>query len=226
MKDEEFLSQVPLFHSLSEEAMKGLLANIRKIRFKKGEALFKKGMDGDSLFIIKRGKVKIVIGSEDGEEIILAIFSVGDFFGEMSLLDGMPRSADAVAIEDTEVMMLNHREFINFLIGNEQAIRSILQSLSMRLRKTDDMLEDTCFLNISDRVRKKLLELAESYGIEEKKSILIDLDITQRELAGMVGATRESVNKSLRILREKGIISTEGGRIRIHNLSLLRKRHS
>ncbi len=226
MKDEEFLSQVPLFHSLSEEAMKGLLANIRKIRFKKGEALFKKGMDGDSLFIIKRGKVKIVIGSEDGEEIILAIFSVGDFFGEMSLLDGMPRSADAVAIEDTEVMMLNRREFINFLIGNEQAIRSILQSLSMRLRKTDDMLEDTCFLNISDRVRKKLLELAESYGIEEKKSILIDLDITQRELAGMVGATRESVNKSLRILREKGIISTEGGRIRIHNLSLLRKRHS
>jgi len=226
MKDEEFLSQVPLFHSLSEEAMKGLLANIRKIRFKKGEALFKKGMEGDSLFIIKRGKVKIVIGSEDGEEIILAIFSVGDFFGEMSLLDGMPRSADAVAIEDTEVMMLNRREFINFLIGNEQAIRSILQSLSMRLRKTDDMLEDTCFLNISDRVRKKLLELAESYGIEEKKSILIDLDITQRELAGMVGATRESVNKSLRILREKGIISTEGGRIRIHNLSLLRKRHS
>ncbi|HDI78068.1 MAG TPA: Crp/Fnr family transcriptional regulator [Desulfobacteraceae bacterium] len=226
MKDEEFLSQVPLFHSLSEEAMKGLLANIRKIRFKKGEALFKKGMEGDSLFIIKRGKVKIVIGSEDGEEIILAIFSVGDFFGEMSLLDGMPRSADAVAIEDTEVMMLNRREFINFLIGNEQAIRSILQSLSMRLRKTDDMLEDTCFLNISERVRKKLLELAESYGIEEKKSILIDLDITQRELAGMVGATRESVNKSLRILREKGIISTEGGRIRIHNLSLLRKRHS
>ena len=226
MKDEEFLSQVPLFHSLSEEAMKGLLANIRKIRFKKGEALFKKGMEGDSLFIIKRGKVKIVIGSEDGEEIILAIFSVGDFFGEMSLLDGMPRSADAVAIEDTEVMMLNRREFINFLIGNEQAIRSILQSLSMRLRKTDDMLEDTCFLNISERVRKKLLELAESYGIEEKKSILIDLDITQRELAGMVGATRESVNKSLRILREKGIISTEGGRIRIHNLNLLRKRHS
>ena len=119
----------------------------------------------------------------------------------MAILDGMPRSADAVALEGTELLVVDRQDFMSFLKDNENAIQAILYSLSMRLRKTDDLLEDTCFLNISARFAKKLIELAEHYGQQSTTSILIDLEVTQSDLASMVGATRESINKELRVLR-------------------------
>jgi len=191
---------------------------------KKGEALFRKGSEGNALFIIKEGSIKIVLPSKDGDEVILAIFTEGDFLGEMALLDGMPRSADAVALESSEVYVLNRVDFLTFLKENEGAVESILCSLSMRLRSTDDLLEDTCFLNISDRFAKKLVELAEQFGCPKGNTILIDLSLTQTDLASMVGASRESINKELRILREKGLVSSDGNRILIFNLDLLKRR--
>jgi len=142
----------------------------------------------------------------------------------MSLLDGMPRSADAVAIEPCELLVLNRSHFFDFIKGNENVIQSILSAISMRLRRTDDLLEDTCFLNISARFAKKLVELAEEHGEQDGDLILINLDLKQRDLASMVGATRESINKELRLLREKGLISMIGSQIQIFNLELLRRR--
>ncbi|MBW2149779.1 MAG: Crp/Fnr family transcriptional regulator [Deltaproteobacteria bacterium] len=142
----------------------------------------------------------------------------------MALLDDTPRSADAVALEPCELLVLNRTDFLAFLKDNEKAVQSVLYSLSMRLRKTDDLLEDTCFLNISARFAKKLVQLAEDYGHQDKDTTLIDLDLKQKDLAGMIGATRESVNKELRVLREKGLVSATGSKIRIHNLELLKRR--
>ena len=224
MKKEEFLMQVPLFQALRSEDMKALFNSTRLREIKKGEVLFRKGSEGTALYIVKKGRVKIVLPSKVGDEVILAIFSEGDFFGEMALLDGMPRSADAVALEPSELLVLDRTDFIHFLKNNEQAIQAILYSLSMRLRKTDDLLEDTCFLNISARFAKKLVELAETYGQRDEGPTLIDLDLKQRDLASMIGATRESVNKELRLLREKGLVSTVENRIRIHNIDLLKRR--
>jgi len=225
MNKDDFLRQVPLFQSLPPEDIKNLCGSIRTQYTKKGEVLFRKGSEGTTLYIIKKGRIKIVLPSKGGDEVILAIFSEKDFFGEMALLDDTPRSADAVALEPCELLVLNRADFLAFLKDNENAVQSILYSLSMRLRKTDDLLEDTCFLNISARFAKKLVELAEDYGHQDKDTtLIIDLDLKQKDLAGMIGATRESVNKELRILREKGLVSGTGSKIRIHNLELLKRR--
>jgi len=187
MKKEDFLRQVPLFQSLQPEDIKNLCASIRTQFIKKGEVLFRKGSEGTTLYIIKKGRIKIVLPSKGGDEVILAIFSEKDFFGEMAILDGIPRSADAVALEPCELLVLNRADFLAFLKDNENAVQSVLYSLSMRLRKTDDLLEDTCFLNISARFAKKLVQLAEDYGHQDKDSMLIDLDLKQKDLAGMIG---------------------------------------
>jgi len=226
MKKEDFLKQIPLFQSLQVDDLGNLCDSIKTRSIRKGEILFHKGSEGTTLYIIKRGRIKIVLPSKDGDEVILAIFSEKDFFGEMSLLDGTSRSADAVALEPCELLFLNRKDFLSFLKDNENAVQAVLRSLSMRLRKTDDLLEDTCFLNISARFAKKLVELAQDYGRQDGDYTLIDLELKQKDLASMIGATRESVNKELRVLREKGLVSNAGNKIRIHNLELLRRRMS
>ena len=226
MKPEEFLRGVDLFHSLSTEDGEHLARAVKRRSLKKGEALFRKGDEGNSLYIVKSGRIKIVLPSDAGDEVSPAILSEGDFFGEMALLDGMPRSADAIALEPTELFALNRSDFLSFLLNNEKAIQSIFSNLSMRLRKTDDLLEDVCFLTISTRLAKKLVELAEVHGSQDeaKGIIQIDLRLTQRDLASMVGVTRESINKELRVLREKGLIGTEGNAIQILDMIRLKRR--
>ena len=224
MMGNDFLKHVPLFQHLSEDDRIRLAESIKLQRLKKGEILFNKGGAGDALYIIKKGRIKIFLSSHAGDEVLLAIFSEADFFGEMALLDGMPRSADAIAIEPTELLLLNRNDFISFLNHNSNAVQAVLQSLSQRLRRTDDLLEDTCFLQISERFAKKLVELAMQHGRREGDVIFIDLSLTQKDMASMVGATRESINKELRTLREKGLVSIQENMICIHNLERLKRR--
>ena len=224
MMGNDFLKHVPLFQHLSDEDRVRLAGSIKLQSLKKGEILFNKGGAGDALYIIKKGKIKIFLSSHAGDEVLLAIFSEADFFGEMALLDGMPRSADAIAIEPTELLLLNRNDFISFLNHNNNAVQAVLQSLSQRLRRTDDLLEDTCFLQISERFAKKLVELATQHGRREGDMIFIDLSLTQKDMASMVGATRESINKELRTLREKGLVSIQENMICIHNLERLKRR--
>ncbi len=226
MKPEAFLRSVQLFQSLSAADGERLAASLKRRSLKKGEALFRKGDEGTSLYIVKSGSVKIVLPSHMGDEVAAAILSEGDCFGELSLLDGMPRSADVVALEASELLALKQTDFLGFLKGNEAAIQAILSYLSLRLRKTDDLLEDAYFLNISTRLARRLVELSGKYGRqdEEGKPSQIDLRLTQKDLASIVGATRESINKELRILREKGLVDTDGNTLRILNPERLRKR--
>ncbi len=221
---EILLKQVPLFRSLPLEESRRLAELLQKRTLKKGDVLFRKGDEGTALYMILSGKIKIVRQSRDGDEAILALLTSGDFCGEMSLLDDLPRSADAVAVEETQLYGLNRKDFLVYVLNNETAVRSILGALSRRLRKADDFLEDIFFLNVPARLAKKLIELAESGGFKENPSATIDLTVTQRELAGMVGATRESVNKALRTFREKKLISLSGNTLRIHDVDALRKK--
>jgi len=224
MTAKEFLRHIPLFQHLTIEDRERLAMSIRTQFLKKGEVLFRKGSEGNTLYIIRNGKIKISLASHLSDEVVLAIFSEGDFFGEMALLDGMPRSADATAIEQTELLLLKRLDFISFLNSNRDALQAILQSLSQRLRRTDDLLEDTCFLNVSARFAKKLVELAAAHGHQDGELVHIDLSLTQRDLASMVRATRESINKELRILREKGLVSIQENSIYIHDLERLKRR--
>ncbi|MBN2283069.1 MAG: Crp/Fnr family transcriptional regulator [Deltaproteobacteria bacterium] len=225
-KPQEFLRKVLLFQSLDPEDCTRLAASFRRRSLKKGEVLFRKGDEGSTLYIIQEGLVKIVLTSETGDEIAPAILTEGDVFGEMALLDGLPRSADAVALEQTELMALSRSDFLDFLKNNEQAIQAVFSSISMRLRRTDDLLEDASFLTISTRLARRLLELAENHGRTDEtgNAVIIDLRLTQRDLASMVGATRESVNKELRILRERGAVEMEENLIKIVDMERLRRR--
>ncbi len=226
MKPEEFLQGVSLFQSLSRSDRECLAASLKRRLLKKGEALFRKGDEGTSLYIVQSGSVKVVLPSEMGDEVAAAILSEGDFFGEMALLDGMPRSADVIALEASALLALNQRDFLAFLKGNEGAIQAIFSYLTMRLRRTDELLEDAYFLNISARLARRLVELSEKYGQQSAEGgpIKIDLRLTQKDLASIVGTTRESVNKELRALREKGFVVTEEDALHILNFEGLRKR--
>ena len=222
MKPEIFLKSIDLFSSLNLEDTERLAALLRKRSLKKGEVLFRKGDEGIALYIVQKGSVRIVLPSRMGDEVSPAIFTEGDFFGEMALLDGMPRSADAVALEQTEVLALNRRDFLAFLQNNEMAIKAIFSYLSMRLRKTDDLLEDAYFLNISTRFARRLVELAQKRGrTGQDENIEIDLRLNQSDLASIVGTTRESINKELRVLRERGIVLMAGSKIKILNMKRL-----
>lgn len=224
MKSYASLKKVPLLESLSDDDLADLWSSLRIQKLKEKQALFRKGDEGTALYIIKKGKIKIVLPSRVGEEVILTIFSEGDFLGEMSLLDQKPRSADGIAMEQSQVYVLNRLDFLSFLQKNENAIKCILSALSERLRKTDDLLEDTSFLSVSGRLAKKLLELGKEFGKTEKDTTKIGLKLTQQDLADLVGTTRESINKELKVLRAKGLVSTEGGYIQLLDLARLRRR--
>lgn len=223
-RPEILLKQVPLFRSLRAEDSHHIAALLQKQTLRKGDALFRKGEEGHSLYMITAGKIKILRQSRDGDEVILALLSPGDFCGEMSLLDGLPRSADAVAAEETQLYGLNRKDFIAYVMNNETAVKAILAALSKRLRKADDFLEDVFFLNVASRLAKKLIELAMSNGFREEDGGPIKLSVTQKDLAGMIGATRESVNKALRSLREKNLIGFSGNTLVIDNLEALKRR--
>jgi CRP/FNR family cyclic AMP-dependent transcriptional regulator len=220
----EDFSNVPLFQGLTLEERRRLFSSARRQSLKKGDVLFRKGSEGTTLYVIHKGRIKISVTSNMGDEMILAVFSEGDYFGEMALLDGMTRSADAMAMEPTELFALNQKDFTAFLQQNTSAIQAILKALSLRLRKTDDLLEDTCFLNISARFAKKLVELAELHGQPANDAIQIGISFSQSEFAGMIGASRESINKELRVLKEKGLVTIMGSKVYIHNLERLKKR--
>ena len=173
---------------------------------------------------MQSGAIKIVIPSRLGAEIIVSIFSAGDFFGEMALLDGEPRSADAVAINPSEVLIISRNDFLSFLHSDVSAMNSILCELTGRLRKSHDLLEDVCFLTIPQRLAKLILALGKIYGRNEGDSLIIDLSLTQKEFGDMIGATRESINKELRLLRTKGLIEMAGNRIKICDLDRLQRK--
>lgn len=220
----ELLRKIPLFSSLSDEILSNLSTTVRLQNIKQGQVIFRKGDEGTALYILRSGTIKIVLPSRLGAEIIVSIFSGGDFFGEMSLLDGEPRHADAVALEPSELLVLSRNDFLSFLQSDVNAVNAILSVLTKRMRKTHDLLEDVCFLTISQRLSKLILELGKIYGRNEGDSVIIDLSLTQKELGDMIGATRESINKELKLLRERGLIEMKGNQIQICDLSRLKRK--
>ncbi len=203
----DLLRSIPLLRHLSDADLTALSDEVSRQSLRKGQILFRKGSKGRSLFIIQEGAIKIVLPSNAGGEVAVAIFKEGDFFGEMALLDHRPRSADAVAVSPSRLLVLEKETFSHFLKNSESAIDMILCSLAQRIRNTDALIEDTCFLKIPNRLAKKLLELADSFGRSEGKAVRICLPLTQKEIADMIGATRESINKEMKILRQSGIIA-------------------
>ena len=223
-KETSYLKQVSLFADLSDEEIQELMSVAKRRSFRSGEVIFHRDDPGQVLYVIKDGKVKICIISPDGQEISLAVLGKGEYFGEFALLDGLPRSTDAIALEKVECYTLQRSVFHNAIMKNPKIALHILDSLTRRLRNTDQMVEDLIFLDVYGRVAKKLLELADAHGVKTDDGIRIDVRLTQQELASMVGASRESVNKVMGYFTEKDFISTDKHRITLHRIADLKRR--
>ncbi|GAC1567456.1 MAG: Crp/Fnr family transcriptional regulator [Ktedonobacteraceae bacterium] len=223
-KESSYLKQVSLFADLADEDIHRLMSAAKRRAFRSGEVIFHREDPGQVLYMIKEGKVKICIISPDGQEISLAVLGKGEHFGEFALLDGLPRSADAIALEKVECYTLQRSDFHNAIMKNPRIAIQVLEALTRRLRNTDEMVEDLIFLDVYGRVAKKLLELADAHGIKTESGIRIDVRLTQQELASMVGASRESVNKVMGYFTDKNYISTDKHRITLHRIADLKRR--
>jgi CRP-like cAMP-binding protein len=218
------LTQVPLFSGLNPGELDGLAALIRRHSYAAGEIIFHEGDAGTALYIIEKGEVKIVLGSAEGKEVVLSLFRPGDFFGELALFDGEPRSADAVAKEASHLLILERQDFRHFITEHPQVALNLLAVLSRRLRRTDQLVADAAFLDVRARLGKLLLDLAQTRGqAGPQGSVVIASQLTQSDLADMVRATRESINKCLRLYAEEGLVRHDRRRLTLLDIERLRK---
>src|SRR6266581_1651070 len=202
-KESLYLKQVPLFADLEDEEIRELMTLARRRIFRAGEVIFHRDDPGQVLYLIKEGKVKICLISPDGQEMTLTVFGKGECFGELGLLDGLPRSADAIAMERVECYTIQRSDFNNAIMKNPKIAIQVMEVLSRRLRKTDEKIEDLVVLDVYGRVAKKLLDLGDEHGIKAEDGIRIEIRLTQQDLAAMVGASRESVNKVMGYFTDK-----------------------
>jgi CRP-like cAMP-binding protein len=218
------LAAVPLFGGLDADALERVAHGLKSRRFRRGETIFHLGDPGDALFIVASGLVKITLPSETGDEAILATLRPGDFFGELALLDGAPRSATAIAIEPTETFVLPRDRFRD-LISAEPAIRDALfAQLARELRRLTVHVEELHFLDIAGRLAAVLARLADEQGRRlDGGSIRLAAPLTQSDLASMVGCTRQSVNKLLGLFVDDGLIRLERDAIVIVDLDGLQR---
>jgi CRP/FNR family cyclic AMP-dependent transcriptional regulator len=218
------LARVSLFAGLNADDLRELAVAARRRTFQAGDAILHRDEPGHVLYVIRSGRVKICLTSPDGQEIVLALFGMGDYFGELALLDGQPRSASAIAIETTETLALQRADFLRAVQRYPRIAISIMQVLAQRLRQTDVLVEDLLFLDVHGRVAKKLLDLAETHGTRTAEGIRIEMRLTQGALAALVGASRESVNKVMGYFTDKQLVRTDKYHVTILRLEDLRRR--
>lgn len=215
MEKVTLLAQVPIFASLMTEQLAEIADRLVIRNYQRGATIIHQDEPGSMLYIIVNGNVKITTASSDGEELILALLTDNDFFGELSLLDGQPHSASATAMETTQVVTLNREEFLEVIAKNPEMVNNILVVLSNRLRRTNTMFEDAVFLQLPARLSKRLLELGEQHGLKTDSGLEIELRLTQQDLANFLGASRVAINRLLRQLHDSGLISFDRKHITI-----------
>ena len=218
------LARIPLFEDLGPAEREQLASQFRPRAFRKGETICLRGDPGESFYVIESGRVKISLASPDGKEMILNLLGPGDFLGDLALLDGAPRSADAVAVDPSRLQLLHRADFRAFLEAHPTVMFALLAFLTRRLRHNAEIIEDAAFLDIPARLARVLLQLATDGKQELDDTSLVTPRLTQAELAGMVGATRESVNRWLRFYERQGIIRPDHGRIALLRPDALRRR--
>lgn len=222
--DNDVLRQAPLFSALDDEAATALSASMAETRLRRGDVLFHEGDSGDRLYIVLDGKVKLGRSAADGRENLLAVMGPGQMFGELSLFDPGPRSATVTAVTDSSFASLSHEDLLRWLDGRPMVARTLLNQLASRLRKSNDVVADLVFSDVPGRVAKALLDLADRFGRSADDGVHVHHDLTQEELAQLVGASRETVNKALADFASRGWIRLEPRSVVIMDIDRLGKR--
>jgi CRP/FNR family cyclic AMP-dependent transcriptional regulator len=220
-----FLLNVPIFADLEEPELKKIEHLGLRKKYKKGNIVVLEKEMGAALFVIISGKVKIVRTDEDGREVILSIFGPGEFFGEMSLLDGLARSASVVALAKAELFMIHRRDFLKLLTEHPPVAISLLSELTTRLRKADAQIKSLSLKDASGRVANVILMLADDIGVFRKGKVEIDELPLQQDMANMAGTSRETVSRMLHQFIREGHLQLEGNKLTINDYEEFRKQY-
>jgi CRP/FNR family cyclic AMP-dependent transcriptional regulator len=218
------LRRTRLFAELREDTLRALADRSVERSYPRHGRLFYQGDPGSGLYVLASGLVKVVVTSEDGEEMVLVTLGPGDAFGELSIVDGGPRSASAEALEPTVALVITREVLLDLATRDSGLTEALLRTLGALLRRLTEQASDLVFLDLPGRMAKLLAVLAAERGSETPEGIELDAALTQTDLAGMVGASRQSVNQILQGFARRGYLQVRGRRIVIHRLDLLRRR--
>jgi CRP-like cAMP-binding protein len=210
------LKSVSLFAGLSDKELDGLIGVARATKLSARERLFHKGDEGSQVYVVIQGRLKALTTSDEGDDVVFSILGEGEVFGEIALLGRPQRTATVTAITACDLLVIDRRDFLQFLRDHPEAAIELLAVLAERLKHVSELVEDTLFLNLPVRLAKKLVHLAGSFGQRATDGVRIDLKLSQEEWGDLVGATRESINKLLREWTESGLITLEQGYVVIH----------
>ena len=220
---ENFLQGLPLFARLDREGLEQIAAHVHRRSFAPGVTLFHQDMPGSMLYIIEQGYVRVFSIGRTGQELTLNICGPGEIFGELSILDNQYHSATAITLSQTVVQLLAKTELARFMERYPQIERAIIQLLVARLRTTTRHTEAMTFQDVQGRLACEILNLGEKHGQLNGNAIKVDIPLTQGDLATMVGATRESVNKALSALRAQNLVDIDNSSLTVLNPSGLRR---
>ena len=222
--EEEVVRRAALFTALDDASAATLRESMSAVKVAKGQILFKEGDAGDRLFVVVEGKLKLGTSSGDGRENLLSILGPGDMFGELSLFDPGPRTATATAVVDSRLLALANDQVIGWVTAHPQVSLQLLGRLAQRLRKANDVLSDLVFADVPGRVAKAIIELGERFGTKKDDGLHVNHELTQEELAQLVGASRETVNKALADFASRGWVKLEPRAVVVLDYERLSKR--
>jgi CRP/FNR family cyclic AMP-dependent transcriptional regulator len=221
---EETLARSGIFQGVDPDAADALAKDMEIIEVRKGDVVFNEGEPGDSLYIVLSGKIKLGRRAADGRQNLIALMGPSDMLGELSLFDPGPRTATATAVTDTRVARLRKQALRPWLSNRPEIAEQLLRVLARRLRRTNDALADLIFTDVPGRVAKNLLQMAGRFGSRDGGVLRVTHDLTQEELAQLVGASRETVNKALADFAQRGWLRLEGKSVVILDRERLARR--
>jgi CRP-like cAMP-binding protein len=207
---DEVLARCGLFQGVDADAAESLAKELEYVEVRKGDVLFTEGEPGDSLYIVMSGKIKVGRRASDGRQNLIAVMGPSDMVGELSLFDPGPRTATATAVTDSRVARLRKSALRPWLSNRPEIAEQLLRVLARRLRRTNDALADLIFTDVPGRVAKSLLQMASRFGTRDGGVLRVTHDLTQEELAQLVGASRETVNKALADFASRGWLRLDG----------------
>jgi CRP/FNR family transcriptional regulator, cyclic AMP receptor protein len=221
---DDVLRRAPLFDALDDDSAAALQTGVTIVDLARAERLFDEGASGNQLYVILDGKIKLTRAAADGRENLLSVLGPGEMFGELSLFDPRPRTASATAVTDSRLAALAHDDLRSWLTGRPDVALHLLQALAQRLRRANDVMADLVFTDVPGRVAKALLDLAERFGTAQEDGLQVNHDLTQEELAQLVGASRETVNKALADFAARGWLQLAAKSVLLMEPERLRKR--
>jgi len=213
MDEREVLRTVPIFSGLSDEDITSLAHLALRKRYPKDTVVFFENEEGDFFFTITEGRIKVTILGDDGREVILSVLGPGDFFGEMALLDNEPRSATAIAVEESELLSLHRNDFQTVLNENKSITSALIRVLSARLRRANHQISTLALLDVYGRVARVIVDMAREEGKRLRDGRIAFRRATHQEIANRIGTTRETVTRMLKDLERQGLIHVEGKEI-------------